>query len=288
MDYITISTANAQSVAPFLKKVVIPNVNSHKGQNGKLMIIGGSSLFHSAIVWAAETASYFVDMVHVSSTPDNNEILLSLKKKWQNGIVIPGSEREHYVNEDDAVLIGTGMMREGQEAQEGRLLIQYLFEMFEQKKWVVDAGALQVIDKDWLKKLKTKPILTPHQKEFQTLFGEDIMSLSKEDKIKTVTQTAHQYKIILLVKSVYDIISDGKETIIVEGGNAGLTKGGTGDILASLAACFFIKHEDVSSAVLSSYLLKKTADELFKKKGYWFNNNDIISNLPGVLKELLG
>lgn len=286
--YSLVNTKDSGSIKPFLTEFQLPKKDSHKGQNGKLFIIGGSSLFHSALVWAAETASYFADMVHASSTPDNNEILLSLKKKWQNGIVVSVSDREHYVREDDVILIGTGMMREGKESQEDRELIKHLFAMFPDKKWVIDAGALQIMNKEWLKKFKTKPILTPHQKEFQTLFGEDILSLSREDKIKIVTKTAKEYRVILLVKCGYDIVSDGEKTVVVDGGNAGLTKGGTGDILASLAACFYTKHEGVQSAVLSSYLLKKTADELFKEKKYWFNNSDIISSLPKTLTRLLG
>ncbi|MBI4974012.1 hydroxyethylthiazole kinase [Candidatus Roizmanbacteria bacterium] len=288
MSSATIQTSDADSIKPFLAQFQLPKKDSHKGQNGKLFIIGGSSLFHSALIWAAETASYFADMVHASSTPDNNEILLSLKKKWQNGIVIPEGEREHYVREDDAILIGTGMMREGKESKDGKALIKHLFDLFPEKKWVIDAGALQIMNKDWLRKFKTKPLLTPHQKEFQSLFGDDILSLSREQKIKKVIQTAKEYQVILLVKCGYDIVSDGKQTVVVEGGNAGLTKGGTGDILASLAACFYTKHEGVQSAILSSYLLKLTADELFKQKKYWFNNSDIISSLPKTLSGLLG
>lgn len=286
--YSLVNTKKINSIKPFLAKFSLPEEGSHKGQNGKLFIIGGSSLFHSALVWSAETASYFADMVHASSTPENNEILLSLKKKWQNGIVVPAHEREHYVKEDDVTLIGTGMMREGQESREDRALIKHLFTMLPDKKWVIDAGALQIMNKEWLKKFKTKPLLTPHQKEFQTLFGNDLLSLSREEKIQIVTKTAKQYRVILLVKCGYDIVSDGEQTVVIDGGNAGLTKGGSGDILASLAACFFTKHEGVQSAVLSSYLLKKTADELFKKKKYWFNNNDIISSLPKTLAGLLG
>ncbi len=286
--YSLVNTKDIDSIKPFLAKFSLPEKNSHKGQNGKLFIIGGSSLFHSALVWSAETASYFADMVHASSTPDNNEILLSLKKKWQNGIVVPASDREHYVREDDVSLIGTGMMREGRESQEDRALIKHLFDLFPDKKWVIDAGALQIMNKEWLKRFKAKPILTPHQKEFQTLFGEDILSLSQEVKIKIVTKTAKEFQVILLVKCGYDIVSDGEQTVVIDGGNAGLTKGGTGDILASLAACFYTKHEGIQSAVLSSYLLKKTADELFKEKKYWFNNSDIISSLPKTLTRLLG
>ncbi len=75
-----VKTSDFDTIKPYLRQLSIPAVNSHKGQNGKLMIIGGSGLFHSASIWAAEIASHFVDMVHYSSTPENNQILLSLKK----------------------------------------------------------------------------------------------------------------------------------------------------------------------------------------------------------------
>ena len=85
--------------------------NSHKGQNGRVLIIGGSSLFHSSSIWAAEIASYFVDIVHYSSTKENNEIFLSLKKKFRNGIVVEQKDLDEYVKEDDAILVGPGMLR---------------------------------------------------------------------------------------------------------------------------------------------------------------------------------
>ena len=114
-------------------------------------------------------------------------------------------------------LIGTGMMREGRESQEDRALIKHLFDLFPDKKWVIDAGALQIMNKEWLKRFKAKPILTPHQKEFQTLFGEDILSLSQEVKIKIVTKTAKEFQVILLVKCGYDIVSDGEQTVVIDG-----------------------------------------------------------------------
>ena len=213
--------------------------------------------------------------------------MLSLKKKWHNGIVVPAVEREHYVREDDAVLIGTGMMREGPESQEVRTIIKKLFTAFPDKKWIIDAGALQIMDKNWLREVKTKPILTPNQREFQTLLGNNLLPLGQDEKIDIIMRTAREYQIVLLVKCGYDIVSDGEKAIVIEGGNAGLTKGGTGDILASMASCFYTRLGGVKSAVLGSYILKKTADELYKEKKFWFNNDDIISGIPKTLAGLL-
>jgi NAD(P)H-hydrate epimerase len=76
--------------------------------NGKVLIIGGSTLFHSASLWAAEIASYFVDMVHYSSTVENNEIFLKLKTIFRSGIIVHRKDLLHYVQEDDAILFRAG------------------------------------------------------------------------------------------------------------------------------------------------------------------------------------
>ena len=62
-----------------LKQIYIPAGDSHKGQNGRLLVIGGSRLFHAASLWALEVASRIVDLVHYSSVEENNEIVQHLK-----------------------------------------------------------------------------------------------------------------------------------------------------------------------------------------------------------------
>lgn len=283
-----IKTSDSNSIKPFIDKLYLPPPSSHKGQNGKVLVIGGSSLFHSASIWAAETASHFVDMVHYSSTEENNEIVLSLKKKFRNGMVIHQKDIENYIKEDDAILLGPGMIRgKTKEATYTRELTQRLIQDFPNKKFVFDAGALQMMDKEWLKLLKVRPILTPQTKEFESLFAQSIHQMTVEQKASVVAEKAKKYNCAILLKTVVDIISDGEEVFIIEGGNPGLTKGGTGDVLAGLAVNFFAKNNAVISAVLSSYILKKSADRLFLDKGYWYNINDIIDAIPRVLSALL-
>lgn len=283
-----IKTSDSNSIKPFIDKLYLLPPSSHKGQNGKVLVIGGSSLFHSASIWAAETASHFVDMVHYSSTEENNEIVLSLKKKFRNGMVIHQKDIENYIKEDDAILLGPGMIRgKTKEATYTRELTQRLIQDFPNKKFVFDAGALQMMDKEWLKLLKVRPILTPQTKEFESLFAQSIHQMTVEQKASVVAEKAKKYNCAILLKTVVDIISDGEEVFIIEGGNPGLTKGGTGDVLAGLAVNFFAKNNAVISAVLSSYILKKSADRLFLDKGYWYNINDIIDAIPRVLSALL-
>ena len=87
-----IKTSDSKLVKSFLSKLSLPKPNSHKGQNGRVLIIGGSSLFHSASLWAAEVASHFCDMVHYSSTEENQKIFLPtifLEKTFFGGAGFP-------------------------------------------------------------------------------------------------------------------------------------------------------------------------------------------------------
>lgn len=280
-----IKTSDNESVKKILSKLTLPKSDSHKGHNGRVLIIGGSSLFHSASIWAAEIASHFADMVHYSSTKENEEIILTLKKQFHNGIIVPQDKVMEYVEEDDAILVGPGMMREGDEGKYTLALSKSLIEKFPEKQFVFDAGVLQMMEPDWLLKLKTPAIITPHQKEFEKLFSINVLELSLEEKIKIVSQTAGKYRAIILMKAITDIVSNGEQTIAVEGGNAGLTKGGTGDVLAGLTTALSAVSDPFVSAVAASIILKRTSERLFLIKGYWYNVDNIIDLIPEVLKE---
>jgi hydroxyethylthiazole kinase-like uncharacterized protein yjeF len=282
-----IKTSDEAAIRPFLAKFNFPKADSHKGQNGKVLIIGGSSLFHAASIWAAEIASYFVDMVHYSSTEENNQVFLTLKKKFRNGIIVAQKNVLDYVAEDDAILVGPGMLRgESKEARYAKDLVYRLLTKFPNKKFVFDAGALQNMEAQWLKRLEQPAIVTPQAKEFETLFGVSLTEKTREDKIKIVEEKAKEYKTVILLKTVFDVVSDGKQTFVIEGGNQGLTKGGTGDILAGLTVSFFAKNEPIVSAVLASYLLKKTAEVLSLRQGYWYNIGTIIEETPRIFFNL--
>lgn len=281
-----IPLATEHLIHTYIQSLSHPEQKSHKGNNGKVLVIGGSSLFHGAVLWSAEMASHIVDMVHVASTKENNEIIKAIKIAWQSGIVVPQKDIPHYALEDDVILVGNGMMRAEEEGEYTRELVHDLIVRFPDKQFIFDAGALQMMDKKWLGSLKKKALVTPHQKEFMTLFGVDVREMEIEGKISTVEQMAQENGCIILLKAIDDIISDGEKTVVVRGGNAGLTKGGTGDILAGLIAGLSAHSDSFISAVVGSYLLKQTAERLFQIKGNWYSVADIIAMLPQLYHSL--
>lgn len=275
------------------KTISLPMPGSHKGQNGRLLIIGGSHLFHAASIWALEVASRVVDLVHFASVPENNVLVKSL---FRNGIVVPRSDVDEYIEEDDCILIGPGMMRDEETAQ----LTHRLLTAYPQKQWVIDAGALQMLD---LSDIPHNAILTPHHGEFAQLWeklqgtGDRVQGTehaSDEDKVKFF---AKQFHCVVLLKGEKDIACSGGECDekicklgecrIIEGGNEGMTKGGTGDVLAGLIAALACKNDPFLATIAGSLINKTASDELYETVGPFFNTSDLASQIPKTMKELL-
>jgi len=263
-----------------LSQLYVPASSSHKAQNGKVMLIAGSKLFHAASIWPLTVISRMVDMTFYASVSENNEIVSKMKEQFLNGIVIPREKIDDYIQEADCVLIGPGLPRESGQ-QEGdddtKTLTEDLLKRYPNKKWVVDGGSLQTINPMVLPRTA---IVTPHKGEFLKLFG-------VEANGENVGQMARKFNIIILSKGEKDIVSNGQETVVVSGGNAGMTKGGTGDVLAGLVASLYAKNDAFISACAASYINKKAGESLEKKMGLYFNASDLADEIPVIISQLL-
>ncbi len=295
---------NQQNIQLFLEQITIPQKKSHKGQNGKLLIIGGSNLFHAASQWSLSIASRFVDMVFYSSVPENNKLIRAAKQNFNDGIVVKRQDVEEYILQADCILIGPGMERLDQFSyadkpiynkpkdqewnQDTFKVANYLLSKYGNKKWVIDAGALQMIDP---RLITNKCILTPHQQELKLL----IKHLKKtknfkshnslEINLKKISEALNQA--LILNKGVEDKITKGQKQIIVSGGNSGMTKGGTGDVLAGLVSALYCQNPIIASSVVASFINKAAADNLYQTVGIYFNASDLANKIPQVFWEYL-
>lgn len=258
------------------------------------MIIGGSTLFHSASLWPLEIGSRVVDMVFYSSIPTNNDIAQKIKEEWRSGIIVPQKDMENYIEEADCILLGPGMVRSetiekhknlsglseilslADEAEQTYYLTKYLLEKYPDKKWVIDAGALQMMELSWLKQLHGHVVLTPHIKEFERLFGLEPLSMN-------VAEMAAMHNCIILLKRNIDTVASPNDCVLVEGGNAGMTKGGTGDVLGGLVAALSCKNDMYLAAKCASFFNKQAGESLYKKVGMYFNASDLAQELPHVM-----
>jgi len=263
-------------LTPILKsafqQIPFPDSKSHKGQNGKLLIIGGSDLFHAASKWSLDVASKIVDMLFYASTPSNNKLIKEAKENFWNGIVIERKNIKDYIKEADVVLIGPGMDR----SFYTKRLVNGLLKKYADKKWVIDAGALQMLDAHLLNQ---HHIITPHHQEMDLL----------KRKSDLFNEKNYQANCYCLLKGPIDKVYSPKNSqpTEVKGGNAGMTKGGTGDVLAGLLAALYCQNSALNSCLIASYINKKAGEELYLQQGPYFNSSDLVANIPQVLWETL-
>ena len=86
-----------------------PKKHSHKGQNGVILIIGGSKTYHGAPILAALAAVRFCDLVYFASTKENNGLARKMKLSSPNVIAVLKSKFNSALSHADCVLVGNGM-----------------------------------------------------------------------------------------------------------------------------------------------------------------------------------
>lgn len=270
-----------------LRKLFRPDEGSSGEDNGQVTIIGGSSLFHGAPLLSLKVASRVVDMVFFA-TPEKSVgvVAESLKSKLLSFVWIPWEEVDEYIQKSEAVLIGPGLMRFKSEkvphgerhhvcdeaCQITMQITRGLLEKFPDKKWVIDAGSLQVMEASWIPK---GAILTPNKKEYNLLFG------NMEPK-----EAARKYNCVVVLKGPTTLVCSPKECLEVKGGNAGMTKGGTGDVQSGLTVALLAKNEPFLAASAAAHVTKVAADALYKELGTNYNADDLADRIPQTLNKL--
>jgi len=261
-----------------LKQLYIPPEDSDGEDNGQVTIIGGSKLFHGAPIFSLKAASKIVDMVFFTSPEKSmHEIATYIKATVPGFIWVPWDEVEKYIEKSDAILMGNGFMRYSSEhslpidgeyddvATQSREVTKKLLQQFPNKKWVIDAGSLQVMDPEWI---PANAILTPNKKEYECLFKD--MELS---------EAAKKYNCIIVRKGKISVVCSPDECVEIHGGNGGMTKGGTGDVMAGITVALLAKNEAFLAASAAAYIIKKTGDELKEKIGFWYSAEDLAENI---------
>lgn len=269
-----------------LNKLYRPDSQSGNEDNGQVTIIGGSKLFHGAPLLSLKVASRIVDMVFFSSPePSVGRVAEQFKSKLFSFIWVPWDEVDAYIEKSGAVLIGPGLMRYKSEKlqvtsdkkydQEGKItrdITQRLLKEFPNKGWVIDAGSLQVMDPEWIPE---GAIVTPNEKEYRLLFND-----------LEPSSAAKKYNCIINSKGPTNIVCSPTECVEITGGNAGLTKGGVGDVLAGLTVALLAKNEPFLAAASASYIAKATADKLYEIVGTNYNADDLAGQISETLHKL--
>jgi NAD(P)H-hydrate epimerase len=182
-----------------------------------------------------------------------------------------------------AVGVGPGL---GRSTHNSKLLKQ-LFSEFK-NTIVIDADGLNTLalDKDLKKALPKNCILTPHPKEFDNLFGRSANDFERLGMAIKVSVATGIY-IILKGHRTAIIPPDGKVYFNTTG-NAGMAKGGSGDVLTGVLTGLLAQgYNPEEACLLGVYLHGKAGDiasSKFSKES--MTPSDIIDFMGDVFKEL--
>jgi len=99
---------------------------------------------------------------------------------------------------------------------------------------------------------------------------------------------AKKYKCVIVFKGPTSIAASPKEAYKIEGGNAGLTKGGTGDVLAGLTTALFAQNDALLAVSAASFAQKKAAEELALDVGNYYNADDLANQIPYTFNRITG
>jgi NAD(P)H-hydrate epimerase len=269
--------------------------NTHKGDYGHLVVIGGSKGKTGAIIMAGRSAlKSGAGLVTVVCPESLNSIIEACSLEL---MTFPVFDREGFFEVKDlttlttflkqksAIVIGPGM---GLNESTKRFLIEVLKNY--SGKVVIDADGLNCLSThlDIIKQNENiDVVLTPHPGEMARLTNRSIPEIL-ENPVKTVMEVATKLNCHVILKGATTIYSDNNGKIYFSTyGNPGMATAGSGDVLSGIIGSFLAQKYDTKEAIILALLLHgKAGDYARLKKGeYGLNASDIIENIPVVLKK---
>ncbi len=294
---------------------------AHKGQGGRLLVIGGSDRYVGAPTLSALAALKLgVDLVTMAVP---KSIVGTVRTFSPDLIVVPLPSEDRLDRESvpalkeemkkaTAVVIGMGLGLDPETKEAAREIIRHA--RTQGVPLVVDADAIKALGEDLTALTETKAdaetaagaaagagaetvtgigtgtVITPHAMEFYNLTKEKLPP-EKDDswkkRLPLVMKWASRLGVTLLVKSRYDIIADGKRYKVKTIGNPGMAVGGTGDVLAGLVGGLMSTGAGAFRAAAgASFLNSYAGDMLAEGVGAHFTAEELAEAVPAALKRL--
>jgi ADP-dependent NAD(P)H-hydrate dehydratase len=277
------------SITPqYIKERIVPRkLYSKKGDNGIVLVVGGSSLYHGAPILASVAALRCgADLVY---TGVPKSISIPVRSYSPNIIALPMPADRLTVGSTNRLLgmlpktphsaaIGMGMTIAKPEAL--TLLIKRLLD--KGTKLLLDASALIPNILETI--AGSNSIITPHAGEYKRIFGES-PGQTEEEMVSSITAMAQKYRITIILKGFLNIIADPDKNVAkVARATPAMTVGGTGDVLDGIAANLFAKMNSFDASALAVYFNGIAANLAVDKLGNHIMATDIIQFLPEAMK----
>ncbi len=264
---------------------------SNKGTYGRALCVCGSMRMTGAAVLAAEGALRtgaglvtlaFPQAAYSAITPKLTETLfLPLDSNLEGTFAFSAlSGITENAKNSTAVLIGCGL---GFNKDTSRLVHSAIREI--KTPMIIDADGINALSTniDILKETKAPVILTPHPGEMSRLCGKSIAEIIA-DPVSVAYEFAHTYGVTVILKGANTVVcgTGENEICINTTGNAGLARGGSGDLLSGMVVSLLAQGmKPFEAAVCAVYLHGLAADEVAEKTSMrGMLPSDILRYLP--------
>ncbi|MGB9597299.1 MAG: NAD(P)H-hydrate dehydratase [Candidatus Poribacteria bacterium] len=272
--------------------------DGHKGLFGRVLVISGSVGLTGASAMASLSALRVGAGLVTLGVPESLNPIMEVKLTEVMTLPLPETSYQtlslqsydiimQMVDKFDVIAIGPGLSRN----RETMDLVQRLCKDIKIPK-VIDADGLNALaeDKDSLKKLGEKTVLTPHPGEMARLTDKTISDV-QADRIDIAVNFAKEYGVVLVLKGVPTVVADPSgEAYLNTTGNPGMASGGTGDVLTGAITGFLAQGlDEKNSAILGVYVHGLAGDLASIDKGECgLIAGDLIDFLPKAIKKIAG
>ena len=288
----------------------IPSKDSHKGDNGRVLVVGGGPYIGAPALSGLAALRTGADLVFIATPKKAARSITSFSPLWitperlasetarlSPNLIVRELNREDilvlddleiiqdYIPKIDAAVIGPGL---GSDKKTKEVIEKIILKCANNaKKMVIDADAIQVVGKKPKIVKYSDTVITPHAGEFKELTNVKLDN-NLEHRKKKVEEWARKLEVTILLKGPTDVISDGKETKLNSVHNQAMTVGGTGDVLAGIIGALLSKGvKPFDAARIGAFLNGAAGNIAFEKKSYGLIATDIIEEIPRVLKKYL-
>jgi len=271
--------------------VVKPRASEvHKGDFGRLLVVGGSEVFSGAPALVALAALRTgADIAYVAA-PRRTAYAISSMSPNLITIKLDGDHLNYrnvsvikpYLETTNAVVMGPGLELH----RETRDAVKKIVGAVEKVRipLLLDADGLKAFAK-FKRKIRSPLVLTPHAGEYRILTGKELPE-NLEKRVAEVQVSAKKLGAVILLKGNVDVVTDGKRVKLNFTGNPGMTVGGTGDVLSGIVGAFLAQGADsFEAAVAGAFINGAAGDFVREEKGFHMVPTDILDSIPRVIED---
>jgi len=253
----------------------------HKGDRGRVTVVGGSNGMTGAALHAARAAlAAGAGLVKLVAGPETIQAaraslpdVLTLESALGPELEPAAAEALEWA---DALVVGPGLGRAPARAP-------FLQAVLARRPLptVIDADALAL----FVGPVERPVVLTPHLGEFRAQFGDELADAAANDRWGAAAKAAQKVKGTVLLKGVPTVIADLRGPIhVVASGNPGLATGGSGDLLAGFIGAFLARGSaGPEAAALGAHVLGRAAEHGARQ---WTARSlrpaDVLAALPDI------